>query len=76
MFGGLLLLTPGFITDVLGLLLLIPPTRGLVRGALAKRLAQRMVVSRTAPRPRADDVVDGTAVDVENDRLTPPGGAR
>src|SRR5215218_1013799 len=26
-FGGALLLTPGFITDVLGLILLIPPTR-------------------------------------------------
>jgi UPF0716 protein FxsA len=76
MFGGLLLLTPGFITDVLGLLLLIPPTRALVRRALAKRLTQRMVSSMTAPRPRSDDVVDGTAVDLENDRLTPPGGPR
>src|SRR5215213_6870273 len=30
-FGGALLLTPGFLTDVLGLVLLIPPTRALVR---------------------------------------------
>ena len=30
-FGGALLLTPGFITDILGLILLIPPTRALVR---------------------------------------------
>src|SRR5262249_60646040 len=30
-FGGALLLTPGFITDVFGLILLIPPTRALVR---------------------------------------------
>src|ERR671931_1118774 len=30
-FGGALLLTPGFITDVLGLILLLPPTRELVR---------------------------------------------
>ena len=30
-FGGALLLTPGFITDILGLVLLIPPTRALVR---------------------------------------------
>ena len=28
--GGTLLLTPGFITDVFGLLLLLPPTRALV----------------------------------------------
>jgi UPF0716 protein FxsA len=74
MFGGLLLLTPGFLTDVLGLLLLIPPTRRLVRAALARRLVHRMVASATARRPRGDDVVEGTAVDVENDRL--PGGPR
>ena len=30
-FGGALLLTPGFITDFLGLVLLIPPTRALIR---------------------------------------------
>src|SRR5512134_2619571 len=44
MFGGLLLLTPGFITDFLGLALLIPPTRAIVRGVLARRLTQRVVV--------------------------------
>jgi UPF0716 protein FxsA len=75
-FGGLLLLTPGFITDFLGLLLLIPPTRALVRGILARRLTHRMVASMSAPRARGDDVVEGTAVDVDGDRLTPPGGSR
>jgi UPF0716 protein FxsA len=74
MFGGLLLLTPGFLTDFLGLLLLVPPTRRLVRAALARRLVHRMVASATVRRARGDDVVDGTAVDVENDRL--PGGPR
>src|SRR5262245_28139433 len=29
--GGTLLLTPGFVTDIFGLILLIPPTRALVR---------------------------------------------
>ena len=73
MFGGLLMLTPGFITDILGFALLIPPTRAAVRVVLVRRLAQRMTVAMTT---RPGDVVDGTAVDVENDRLTPPGGAR
>jgi UPF0716 protein FxsA len=73
-FGGLLLLTPGFITDVLGLLLLIPPTRAVVRAILARRLTHRMVASMSAPRRQGDDVVEGTAVDVENDRLS--GGPR
>jgi UPF0716 protein FxsA len=76
MFGGLLLLTPGFITDILGLALLVPPSRALVRAVLARRLMKRMVVSMTGPRGRPDDIVDGTAVNVESDRLTPPGGPR
>ena len=42
MFGGALLLTPGFLTDLLGLALLLPPTRALVRRALARRLLVRM----------------------------------
>ena len=73
-FGGALLLTPGFITDVLGLLLLFPPTRALVRVVLARRLADRMVVSMTAGprvRRRRDDDVEGTAVDVDKDRIGP-----
>jgi UPF0716 protein FxsA len=73
-FGGLLLLTPGFITDFLGLLLLIPPTRAVVRAILARRLTHRMMTSMSTPRRTSDDVVEGTAVDVENDRL--PGGPR
>jgi UPF0716 protein FxsA len=40
--GGALLLAPGFITDAVGFLLLIPPTRSLLRGAVA-RLARRRV---------------------------------
>jgi UPF0716 protein FxsA len=49
-FGGALLLTPGFLTDILGLVLLIPPTRAVVRAILLRRFAQRMVASATAPR--------------------------
>ena len=73
-FGGALLLTPGFLTDILGLILLIPPTRALVRGVVARRLTHRMVASMTAPRarPRHDYDVEGTAVDVDADRLRPP----
>jgi UPF0716 protein FxsA len=68
-FGGALLLTPGFITDVLGLGLLLPPTRALVRAVLARRLAQRMIVSGGRPRPRSDYDVEGSAVDVDPDRI-------
>src|SRR5215218_6662987 len=73
-FGGALLLTPGFITDILGLILLVPPTRALLRGVLARRLAHRMVVSMTSPRvrPRQGDDVEGTAVDLDGERIAPP----
>src|SRR5213083_3450136 len=45
--GGAFLLAPGFITDVIGLLLLIPPTRAIFRG-ITSRLARRRVAF--APR--------------------------
>ncbi len=34
--GGTLLLTPGFLSDIAGLLLLIPPTRAVARGLLRR----------------------------------------
>ncbi len=78
-FGGALLLTPGFLTDILGLVLLIPPTRAVVRRVLVKRFADRMIVvartrasAATWPPPRDGGQpgdVDGTAVDVDADHL-------
>ena len=42
LFAGALLLTPGFLTDVLGVALLIPPVRVAIRGVARKRLARRL----------------------------------
>ncbi len=42
--GGTLLLTPGFITDIFGLFLLIPPTRAIARRLLRGYAARRFVV--------------------------------
>jgi UPF0716 protein FxsA len=39
--GGALLLTPGFVTDAVGLLLLFPPTRAVLKGAVRPLLARR-----------------------------------
>src|ERR687889_255183 len=44
-FGGALLLTPGFVTDIFGLAFLLPPTRAAFRGLLVRRLGARLVVS-------------------------------
>jgi UPF0716 protein FxsA len=41
-FGGALLLTPGFITDVVGLLLLLPPSRVAIRRFLTRRIGRRL----------------------------------
>lgn len=42
--GGTLLLAPGFISDIFGALLLIPPTRALARGLLRRFTAARFTV--------------------------------
>lgn len=39
MLGGALLLTPGFLTDIVGLALVFPPTRAMVKGVFRKALA-------------------------------------
>jgi UPF0716 protein FxsA len=41
--GGLLLAVPGFLTDALGVLLLLPPTRALTRRWISRHYAGRMV---------------------------------
>lgn len=40
--AGVIMLTPGFITDILGFVLLIPPARAAIARALRRRLEGRM----------------------------------
>jgi UPF0716 protein FxsA len=58
-FGGAFLITPGFLTDIVGLVLLVPPTRALVRRLLVRRLGRRVSVG-VAGQPYD---VDGTATE-------------
>ncbi len=76
--GAALLVVPGFITDALGVLLLLPPTRALTRRWLSHHYAGRVVsfantagrfTSRERASPPAD--VDSTAVEDDLDRLAP-----
>ena len=46
--AGALMLTPGFITDAVGLLLLLLPTRVLVRSLLMRHFAKRITVGWSA----------------------------
>lgn len=45
--GGLLLLTPGFITDTIGFLCLLPPTRILVRAWIRRRFEEMIRKGQT-----------------------------
>jgi UPF0716 protein FxsA len=46
--GGAFLLTPGFLTDVIGAALLLPPSRALIRLLLARRFGARLSGSMRA----------------------------
>ena len=86
--GGTLLLAPGFITDIFGLILLIPPTRAIVRGLLKRFTVGRFLVvgmpgggqfgaprGPGAPGPSRDYDFDVTAEEVPvngDDRQLPP----
>jgi UPF0716 protein FxsA len=62
-FGGAFLITPGFLSDIVGALLLVPPTRALVRRFLVRRLGRRLVVS--APGRSYD--VEGSAREYDDE---------
>ena len=77
-FGGAFLITPGFLTDILGILLLLPPTRSLFRGIVTRRLGARAVRATAPRRSGAGWDVDGTATEREpaNFELPPRTGGR
>jgi len=56
--AGALLLTPGFISDVLAIFLLIPPTRALVRRVLRRRFIGKVEVFRGAASPSRPPDID------------------
>ncbi len=49
LFAGALMLAPGFLTDLLAILLLVPPTRAVVRGVLVRRFRHRISVQSFGP---------------------------
>jgi UPF0716 protein FxsA len=86
-FGGAFLLTPGFVTDVFGVLFLLPPTRALIRRLLVRGALGRLrfVVAapgaaarfggvaggRRARRAGRDFDVEGTASEIRDPKELP-----
>jgi UPF0716 protein FxsA len=72
-FGGAFLITPGFLTDIVGVLLLLPPTRSLVRRSLIRRGGRMFGISVAGGRgtqpPPGDYDVEGTAHEIDEPRL-------
>ena len=63
--AGAVLLTPGFLTDTVGFLLLVPPVRAAVRARLGKTLKSRVHIVGSIP---------GTASDPAHGPFPPSGG--
>ncbi len=72
--GGTLMITPGFVSDVFGILCILPFTRPIGRRILAGMLSKRLLgvsmgtrgpsaASGAPRRPGTDDVVRGEVVD-------------
>jgi UPF0716 protein FxsA len=75
-FGGAFLITPGFLTDIVGVFLLLPPTRSLVRRWLVRRGGRMFGISvgggragRVPPQGPDGYDVEGTAYETDQPRL-------
>lgn len=63
--AGVLLFVPGLVTDLAGLLLLVPPVRAVVRKRLVRAAEERSPALRTARIRTGSTVVDGDVVNGE-----------
>ncbi|MEM9010124.1 MAG: FxsA family protein [Pseudomonadota bacterium] len=70
--AGLLLLTPGFFTDAVGLSLLFQPVRAAAIRFIARRVQIRTVGEPGPSRPARDTVIDGEYDVVDEDERRPP----
>jgi len=75
--AGVLLLSPGFVTDIVGIVLLLPPTRAVVASVVSRRVHSGVtVVTSTRSGPivgrghigRNDDVIDVVPAEGEDHR--------
>lgn len=79
--AGALLLTPGFFTDAVGFILLVPPARSMIAHFLWKRMKDRVHIygagaagqgQRPPGGPDRGPIIEGEAVEVEPEAETGP----
>jgi len=70
LFSGALLLTPGFFTDAIGFILLVPPIRqGLIKNVLAStQFTMYSEMNSGFSQKRDSSVIEGEIVDEEDER--------
>lgn len=76
--AGILLLTPGFFTDAIGLSLLVPPVRQLLIKAIASRIKSSATVYTSSygqAQPASETVVEGDFEVVEDNINQKPGNS-
>lgn len=63
--AGAFLISPGFITDTLGFLLLLPAVREMIHGVVSKRLTSRVTVMTSNFQTPPRDVIQGEVIDID-----------
>jgi UPF0716 protein FxsA len=73
--AGALLLTPGFFTDAIGLFLLVPPFRALIRRPIISRIGARMTGQGFRPQTgERGPIIDGDFHEVDPQDPSDPRG--
>ena len=65
--SGILLVTPGFLTDIIGFLGLIPQTRVFLLGIIKNLFLQRYSNARKQYKKDINETIDGDFVEIEED---------
>lgn len=63
--AGAFLISPGFITDALGFLLLLPAVREMIHSVASKRLTSRVTVMTANFQTPPRDTIQGEIIDVD-----------
>lgn len=65
--AGAFLISPGFITDTLGFLLLVPAVREMIHGVVSKRLTSKVTVMTSNFQSPSREVIQGEVIDIDPD---------